>query len=415
MIKRVSGTQDILDMSLYDRVVSIMKEHFNHANYAHIQTPILEYSDLFIRSVGTETDIVSKEMYTFSVNEKETLCLRPEATAAITRAYIGNNITEKPWNVYTYGPIFRHERPQKGRYRQFSQFNIESIGITHVGQDALFLAQLDTLFAKMINPSAYTLSINYLGGAADRAEYKVVLKKYVSGQLDTICNTCKTRVEKNLLRIFDCKNSTCQEVYSSAPIITDHLTEKSYKQWEQLNNFLDALSISRVHNPHLVRGLDYYNNIVFEFSSSLLGAQSAFCGGGQYNLAPQIGHKSDAPAIGAGIGIDRLLIMLEAAGSSIIKNNNKKPLHLVIPFSEEQDTLALILSQSMHALGLNTQVLFSHNVKKAFSKGNKVGARTLILLGEDEQQNSTATIKDMISGDSNTVAHAKLAEVLKEL
>jgi len=412
MIRRVKGTQDLLNMRLYDAIIDVIKHHFLNAHFSHIQTPIMEYVELFQHSVGEHTDIVNKEMYTFSANKKETLCLRPEGTAATMRAYLENKITQRPWKVFSHGPMFRHERPQKGRYRQFHQFNLEVINRTSIVQDAHMIVLLDSLFKHALQIKDYVLSINYLGTRDDRNAHKTALAAFLDAHEQALCATCKTRKESNMLRVFDCKNQSCQNLYTDAPLITDYLQESSEKEWQTFQTMLRALGVSFVHNPRLVRGLDYYNNSVFEFSSSHLGTQSAFCGGGQYDLSQQLGKKDPLHSVGAAIGMERLLMILEAGGLSD-DDVDDLPLCAVIPFSEEQNLLALLLSEKIHAHGFHVDI-FPGGIKKALKKADKDNVAYALLLGEDEVSSHTVTIKDMETGESDMVKQSDVISWLSD-
>lgn len=407
MINRVKGTQDLLKMDLYDALYNKIQAHFSAAHFAHIQTPILEHEALFKRSVGEETDIVGKEMYTLATgSDSEKLCLRPEATASTMRAYFEAGIATTPWNVFSHGPMFRHERPQKGRWRQFSQFNIEAIGIQSIAQDVRLLSLLTDLFSSILGMENYVLSINFLGTKQDRIAHKKALQEFLQSHLPALCATCTTRSTSNVLRIFDCKNENCQALYQSAPRITDFLSEESAKNWRELNFLLDALSINRIHNPLLVRGLDYYNNIVFEFSSPHLGAQNTFCGGGQYDLAFAFGRKDPLPSIGAAVGMERLLLLLESQNNTTLLPA-KKPVIGILPFDESLNALALLADQTLHRAGLATDII-TGGIKKGMKKANAAGIRWLILIGETEKNENAVRVKDMESGEEVVVSHEAL-------
>ncbi len=413
MIQKVKGTQDLLDMALYDAVYDRAYRFFSAAQFNHIQTPVIEHEALFKRSVGQETDIATKEMYTFSTNDREIFCLRPEGTASVMRAFFENGIVARPWQVFTHGPMFRHERPQKGRWRQFSQFNLESIGISSVVQDVRFISLLNDFFSRQLQLSDYVLSINFLGTPEDRAAHRVVLKAFLEKHRDALCPTCVQRAATNMLRVFDCKNEQCQALYAAAPYITDHLSPASAQEWRELNELLDVLSINRVHNRCLVRGLDYYNKVVFEFSSPLLGAQSAFCGGGQYNLAPAFEHKEAVPSIGAAIGMERLLLLLEAAGYPF-KQPATAPVVAVVPFDTTFDALALLAHQELQRAGLAADILVG-GIKKAFKRANTLGVSWVVLLGEDERAAGTVILKNMQTGIQEVVSQEHLVQRILQL
>ncbi|HJM69233.1 MAG TPA: histidine--tRNA ligase, partial [Candidatus Babeliales bacterium] len=311
-MNKIKGTQDFIDLQLFNFIIDKARKQCEQYNFSQIATPILEPTELFKRSLGTETDVVSKEMYTVDTGPNgDNICLRPEATASTIRAFIENKIQQTPWKVFSWGAMFRHERPQKGRFRQFHQFNLEVIGSNAISEDALCVKMLDSLFSDSFGISEYALMINFLGKPEERRTYVVVLNKYLDTVIDKACKTCVVRKESNILRVFDCKNETCQSLYKDAPKIVDNLTE-SAEEWKQLQEQLDLLSVSYTVDPKLVRGLDYYSKTVFEFVSPNLGSQNTFCGGGRYNnLVKAIGGKQDQPSIGASIGIERLMMVLE--------------------------------------------------------------------------------------------------------
>ncbi|OGB96881.1 histidine--tRNA ligase [candidate division TM6 bacterium RIFCSPHIGHO2_12_FULL_36_22] len=414
-MNKIKGTQDFIDLQLFNFIIDKARQQCEQYNFSEIATPILEPTELFKRSLGTETDVVSKEMYTVNTGpDGDNICLRPEATASTIRAFIENSIQHTPWKVFSWGAMFRHERPQKGRYRQFHQFNLEVIGSNAIAEDALCIKMLDSLFSDSFGLSEYALIINFLGTPEERHAYVVILDKYLDGVIDKACKTCAVRKVSNILRVFDCKNETCQSLYKKAPKIIDHLTE-SAEEWQQLQEQLTLLSVSYTIDPKLVRGLDYYSKTVFEFVSSNLGSQNAFCGGGRYNnLVKTIGGKEDQPSIGASIGIERLMMVLEP-----IKDKLALPqpaaLTILIPLAVEQQTLALLIAQNLHTHKLSCDILFEGSVKSMMRKANKMGATYTVLLGSDEQVTRTATVKNMITGTEEKMDQTKLAQYLKKV
>lgn len=427
MFKKVKGTHDYLDLSLFNFLISKVKKHLNIYNFIEISTPILEYTELFKRSLGQETDVVSKEMFIIesrlesqdsnSTDNKEgSICLRPEATASTVRAFVNSNVDLTPWKVYSYGPMFRYERPQKGRARQFHQVNIEVIGSESIFEDAQLIKMLERLFQDDLCLDNYALLINFLGCRQDRESFKVILNTFLEKHISALCDKCVVRKEKNILRVFDCKNSTCQDLYKSAPYIADNLCIQCSQEWQQLQNELEQLSVSFSYSPTLVRGLDYYEKTVFEFVSDDLGAQSAFCGGGRYNqLAKDIGAKQDQPSIGAAMGIERLLILLETIKDQL-NLPELSPLSLILPLDKEQNSIALLLADELQANCLRTDVLLSDaSVKSKMRKANKMNARFVILIGKEEQENKQVTLKDMQTGESQIIKQFDLVKLLKSL
>lgn len=411
MIQRIKGTQDWLDLRLFNFFIEQVKNHLASYNFDQIRTPILEPTELFKRSLGVATDVVSKEMFIIkTAKDDDSICLRPEATASTVRAFIENGITEVPWRVFSWGSMFRHERPQKGRYREFHQVNIENIGASSMSHDVELIKMLDRLFHEQLQLDNYALMINFLGSYEDRAGYKKRLKAFLeSDQVAGICDTCSTRKETNILRIFDCKNPTCQEIYKAAPKMIDHLSAESEREWQQLQEQLELLSVSFIVNPMLVRGLDYYNKTVFEFVSNDLGAQNAFCGGGRYDaLVKELGGKQSQPALGAAMGIERILLLLDSIQDKL-QLPEKPALTVIIPMSHEQTVLALLLADELHAQRKCTEVLLDGgSIKSMMRKANKMGATYAVIIGEDEQQKHEVTLKHMINGTEQRIKQTEL-------
>jgi histidyl-tRNA synthetase len=423
MIQRIKGTQDWLNLKLFNFVLDQIKKHVTSYNFTEIKTPILEPTELFKRSLGVATDVVSKEMFIIKTEknvlrqaqDESYMCLRPEATASTVRAFIENNVVDVPWKVFSWGPMFRYERPQKGRYREFHQINIENIGSSSISNDAELIKMLDRFFHEKLKLQNYALMINFLGSFQDRANYKVILKNFLeSDACAGICETCKERKDANTLRVFDCKNTECQKLYENAPKMIDHLSVESQKEWQELQQQLELLSVSFIINPKLVRGLDYYNKTVFEFSSNDLGAQNTFCAGGRYDaLVKELGAKQGQPALGAAIGIERLLLLLEPIQEQLPISQQPK-LTVIIPVAEEQKILAMLIADELHAQDVCAQVMLDGGkVKKMMQKANKMGATYAVIVGEDEQQNHEVTLKNMMTGTEERVKQIDLVNVLK--
>ncbi|HBL98129.1 TPA: histidine--tRNA ligase [Candidatus Dependentiae bacterium] len=414
MLQRIRGTQDFTDLTLFNFLSAVARAHLTHYGFNEVMTPILEPTDLFRRSLGLNTDVVTKEMFTVKAGEnEEAICLRPEATASIMRAFFNNGIQERPWRVFSLGPIFRHERPQKGRYRQFHQLSIEMIGAGTIMQDAEFIAMLDTFISENLRLDSYALLLNFLGTAEDRENYKRALYAFLEKQ-DNLPRAIQERKETNLLRIFDLKDEECKKALEHAPVLTDSLCAESRAEWDNLRSLLDQLSISYVHDPRLVRGLDYYNKTVFEFSSLDLGAQNAFCGGGRYDhLSIALGEKEPVPSMGAAFGVERLLMLLEARKDKLALPQ-KPPLIVLIPLAPEQQLLALIAAQELRAVGICCEALLEGaSVKSMMRRANKLGAQYTILMGEDEQKGNYITLKDMVSGTEEKVKQGDMVEQVK--
>lgn len=419
MLSKIKGTQDFLDLTLFNWIVTQAKQHLALYNFQEVATPIIEPTELFQRAVGEHTDVVSKEMFTIQPHgaaaAEAAICLRPEHTAAMMRAYLESELPyaqPQPWKAYTWGPMFRYERPQKGRYRQFHQISLEIIGTASVSEDVLLISMLHSFFSSKLRLDNYALQLNFLGTLADRAAYRQQLTAFLTQVADQICETCRTRSSKNPLRIFDCKSPTCQTVYLAAPLLTDSLSPASQAEWSLVQEQLALLSVSFVVNPRLVRGLDYYNKTVFEFVSGELGAQNSFCGGGRYDqLATMLEHKQDYPAVGCGIGIERLMLLL--ANQPNLQLPTKPALTVVIPLAAEQVTLALLLTEQLHSKNLCVELCLElSSLKSMLRKASRLGAKFVVLIGADEQATHTVTLKHMLTSTEERVPQAALAAQL---
>ena len=421
MIQRIKGTNDFLDLTLYNTVIDKLKKHLDLYHFSEIMTPIIEPTELFVRSLGTHTDVINKEMFLIKSHgdesaESESICLRPEMTAPTIRAFLENNIQTTPWKVYSYGPVFRYERPQKGRYRQFNQFTMEIVGSASVSEDVQLLKMLDRFFHETLGINSFALQINYLGCHEDRVRYKSKLVHFLEGaKAEGICDNCKERKIKNPLRVFDCKVPTCQKIYENAPNLLEFLCQPCHQEWLKLQHELEMLSVSFVVRSTLVRGLDYYCKTVFEFVSANLGAQNAFCAGGRYDqLAREMGGSEDQPSIGAAIGLERLLMLVESFPGAL--NIPPKPaLYVLVPLSKAQEALALMLADELQAAQLCADiVLAGDSVKSVMKKANKMGASYALILGEDEQKTHQVTVKNMTTGAEEKIAQSELVKHLKK-
>jgi histidyl-tRNA synthetase len=418
-IPRVKGTQDFLDLTLYNYIIDVARDHLQTYHFIEIGTPILESTELFRRSLGLQTDVVTKEMFIIEQRDgkdvQDTICLRPEITASIVRAFVENGVAQTPWKVFNYGPVFRYERPQKGRYRQFHQLSIEIVGSNSVAQDAQFIKMLDRLLHEKLQLNSYALLVNFLGCPADRVAYRSTLKKFLDSIGDGLCDLCKDRKEKNIMRVFDCKNGDCQKLYADAPYLVESLCALCAQEWQQLQEHLEELSVSFTYCPTLVRGLDYYNKTVFEFSSNALGAQSAFCGGGRYDqLVTELGGKQDQPSVGAAFGLERLMLLLEM-NKDILPLAQPPALHVIMPMSAKQNSLALMVGDVLLAAGLCTEIMLEgDSVKSMMRKANKLGAQICLLLGDEEQQANQVTVKNMVTGEQVCIAQSELLSYLKK-
>ena len=410
MISRVKGTQDFLDLTMFNFLIDQFRAHCTRYNISEISTPILEQYELFQRSIGESTDIVSKEMFMIEKGESSTrMCLRPEATASTTRAFLEAGVQVTPWKVFSWGPMFRYERPQKGRFRQFHQMNIEVIGAESVAYDVQTIVMLDRFFHDVLRINNYALAINTLGCSADRIRHRIAFTHYLQGEVaEKICETCKVRVTQNILRVFDCKNPECKEIIQAAPRTADYLCDCCGANWKQLQDQLLLLSVSYVVSPLLVRGLDYYEGTVFEFISDNLGAQNAFCGGGRYELAQQLGNRDRVPSIGAAIGLERLILLMEATVTAA-RPVQKQELYAVLPLGAAQVPLALLIADELRAAGFVIDAMLEgESIKTMMRHANKFGATYALIIGEDEQATKQVMVRNMLTGDQQLIPQAQL-------
>jgi histidyl-tRNA synthetase len=426
-LKAVRGTRDLLppETALWNRIEATARAVFARYNFGEIRTPIFEDTALFGRSVGEETDIVSKEMYTWedrarAQSEKaQSLTLRPENTAGVVRAYIEHKLGEtgQLQKLYYIGPQFRRERPQKGRYRQFWQIGAEVIGPPTSGsesplRDAEVLEMLAALLDEL-GITGWTLELNSVGSAADRARYNEVLRSALVSVAPKMCVDCQRRAVTNPLRVLDCKVPEDQPIIETLPKIADCLDEDSRAHFAQVTAALDAAGVPYHLNPRLVRGLDYYTRTTFEFTHGGLGAQNALLGGGRYDgLSEAIGGPK-APGIGFAMGFDRLVLTLQAQEL----NQKAAPPQVdayIAPLGENVNAPALALARELRRAGLTVELGDgSFRLKKSFEAADKT-ARRIVILGEDELQSGILTVKDFASGVQSKVPRAELVKMLGE-
>ena len=380
------------------------------AGYQLIELPVFEDTELFTRGVGESTDVVSKEMYTFEDRGGRSITLRPEGTAGVMRAVIEHGLDrgQLPVKVWYSGQFFRAERPQAGRYRQFYQVGIEAIGLDDPAIDAEVIAIADAGF-RAIGLSKYRLEITSLGDAESRAAHRVDLVKFISTL--TLDEATAARALINPLRLFDDKREEMRKAMADAPLLINYLNDDSRLQFEQVQKYLDALGISYVLNPRMVRGLDYYTGTTFEFVHELLGAQSGIGGGGRYDgLMEQLGGQS-LSGIGFGLGVDRTLLAAEAEG--VIGNDAFVSDLFIIPLGESARVKALTIAADLRTHGKSVEIAFGDRALKGAMKGaDKSGAKYVVVLGESEISSGTVELKEMKSGHTSSVKIDSLLEAL---
>ena len=422
-LKAVRGTRDLLppETELWNRIESTARAVFGRYNFGEIRTPIFEDTQLFARGVGEETDIVSKEMYSWedrarAQSEKaQSLTLRPENTAGVVRAYIEHGLGESGMlqKLYYIGPQFRRERPQKGRYRQFSQIGAEVIGPVSSGSESpLRDAELLEMLASFLDELGITgwkLLINSVGSASDRPRYIAVLKEALRAVAPQMCGDCQRRAEANPLRVLDCKVPEDQPIIETLPRIADYLDDESKTHFAAVLDALDACGVAYEISHRLVRGFDYYTRTTFEFQHGGLGAQNALLGGGRYDGLSEIIGGPKAPGIGFAIGEDRLVLTLEAQAGEISPTLADA---YIAPIGEGLNSAALVLARELRRAGSRIEVGDgSFRIKKSFETGNKL-ARNIVLLGEDEAQSGILTVKNFASGEQTKIARGELASSL---
>jgi len=411
------GMRDILpeEQVYWERVRQVIKNMARAYGFERLDTPILEQTDLFIKGTGPATDIVEKEMYNLRTKGGDKLTLRPEFTPAVMRAYLENGLSSLPHPVklYTSGPIFRYERPQKGRYRQSWQANFEIIG----QQDPVLDAQLIQLFfsiSKELFLKNLIVQINSIGCSNCRPIYRKKLVSFYKNRKKEICATCQGRLQQNPLRLLDCQESRCRRIAQEAPQIIDNLCNDCHNHFRNVLEFLDEIAIPYILNPHLVRGLDYYTKTVFEICpEGEAGRQISLAGGGRYdNLIKLLGGK-DTPAVGFAIGLDRIVDLLKTKNIKITPRT--RPLIFVVQLGDLAKRKSLKLFEEIRRAGLETASSFSRNTIKAQLKtANKLKARFALILGQKEALDETIIIKDMVSGIQETIPLIKVIKGLKK-
>jgi len=425
-LKAVRGTRDLLppETELWNRIEATARQVFARYNFGEIRTPVFEDTALFSRSVGEETDIVSKEMYTWedrarAQSEKpQSLTLRPENTAGVVRAYIEHKLGEtgQLQKLYYIGPQFRRERPQKGRYRQFWQIGAEVIGPPSSSSesslhDAEVLEMLATLLDEL-GITGWTLELNSVGSAADRARYNDVLRAALVPVAPKMCADCQRRAVTNPLRVLDCKVPEDQPIIETLPKISESLGQESKDHFAAVTAALDAAGVPYHLNHRLVRGLDYYTRTTFEFTHGGLGAQNALLGGGRYDgLSEAIGGPK-APGIGFAIGLDRLVLTLQTT-KPVQKAASLQVDAYIAPLGENLNAAALVLARDLRRSGLRVELGDgTFRLKKSFETADKI-ARRIVILGEDELRSGILTVKDFASGTQTKVPRAELARFLQ--
>ncbi len=401
---------------LWQKVEGVVKNVISAYGYSEVRMPIVEMTHLFSRAIGEVTDVVEKEMYTFEDRNGDSLTLRPEGTAGCVRSGIENGLLyNQEQRLWYMGPMFRHERPQKGRYRQFHQCGVEVFGLDGPDVDAELIMMTARLWRELGISEHVRLELNSIGSLEARANYRSALIEYLEQYQSVLDEDCKRRMYTNPLRVLDSKNPDVQAILGDAPQLSDYLDAESKQHFAGLCELLDAAGIEYTVNQRLVRGLDYYNRTVFEWITESLGSQGTVCGGGRYDgLVEQLGGKP-TPAVGFAMGLERLVLMMETLGNTEVRRSVDV---YMVTAGEGTMMAGMKLAEQLREQvpGLRVMTHFGGgNFKKQFKRADKVGAAIALVLGEDEVAAQTVVVKDLAGGDQSTVTQAEVAKLLTHL
>jgi histidyl-tRNA synthetase len=412
MIKLVRGFKDILpeDTALWQHVEGVGRELLEDFGFAELRTPLLEQTELFARSIGAGTDIVEKEMYTFTDRGGASLSLRPEATASVVRAYVEHRLYAKDpvRKLYTIGPMFRRERPQRGRYRQFYQINAEVFGLHDPRADAELILLLMT-FVNRLELSGVTLHINSLGCPECRPRFKDALKSFLAGRSEEFCSDCHRRKNENPLRLFDCKVPACKEAMQEAPSILDDLCDECSTHFDDVKKFLDRFQVPYQINSRLVRGLDYYTRTTFEVLAESLGAQDAVAGGGRYDGLVKALGGPNKPGIGFAVGVDRLMELLADRAQDF----EKRPHIFVAAMGGKAQNMAFEWAQEFRLQGIRAEMDFENrSLKSQMRRADKLGASYVLIVGDRELDEGVAVFRNMGTKGQEQVSLQEVVETV---
>lgn len=404
---------------LWRKALEVLGEIAQFYGFERIDLPLLEQSELFLKGTGDQSEIVQKQMYSLRTRGGDELTLRPEGTPGVVRAYLEHGMANMPMPVKLYyeGPMFRYERPQAGRFRQFNQFGVEAIG----EESPIIDAEIIQMFAVMLESlkvKAYTVHINSIGTAQSRAKYKKVLKDYYRPRLKQVCAECRNRIKTNTLRVLDCKDEKCQRVKVQAPHILDYLDEESSKAFKSVLEYLDEKAVPYFVNPHLVRGLDYYTKTVFEVFASapdeaVNGGGIALGGGGRYDGLVKILGGKDTPAVGFAIGLERLVNLMQEQGYTV--NHKAAPRVFLVQIGDLAKKKGLGLMEEFRKAGIGMrEALGRDSIKSQLNLANRFGAQYALILGHQEALNDEIILREMESGMQETVPLAKILHQVKK-
>lgn len=403
--KAIKGTKDVLPKDVHKNqyIEATALDIASKFGYKEIRTPVFEHTELFQRGVGDTTDVVQKEMYTFDDKGGRSITLRPEGTAGAVRSYLENGLCNEalPQKVCYLISCYRYEKPQAGRLREFHQFGVECFGSASPLADAEIIALAKSLF-DTLGVKDLSLEINSIGCPTCRAEYHKALKEYFSSRMDELCDTCKSRLDRNPMRILDCKSPICHEIAEGAPVVIDYLCDECKEHFENVQKYLKAQNIEYTINPQIVRGLDYYTKTVFEFVSNSIGAQGTVCGGGRYDgLVEELGGQH-TPSLGFAMGIERLMLLMEAQGCEFPEA--EKPDLFIVALGEKATLKAVEIAKDMREEGFSALLdLNQRSVRAQMKYADKLGAKFNVVIGDNEVEAKTAKLKNMQTGEETEI------------
>lgn len=403
--KKIKGTEDVLPKDSYrwQFVEDVMRKESASYGFKEIRTPVFEHTELFARGVGQTTDVVQKEMYTFDTKGGESVTLRPEGTSGAARAVLEHGLVNDslPIKASYFVSCYRYEKPQAGRLREFHQFGLECYGTQSPVADAELICAAQSIFDRL-GIKQLRLEINSIGCPACRAEYHKALKEYFYGYKDELCETCNSRLEKNPMRILDCKSPVCSKIAQGAPKITDYLCDECKEHFASVQKYLDAAGVEYTVNPTIVRGLDYYTKTVFEFVTDFIGAQGTVCGGGRYDgLIEELGGKH-LPSLGFAMGIERLLMLMDKQGIEIPKPSTCD-LYVAV-MGEKASLKSFEIIKAVRSCGLIAETdVVGRGLRAQMKYADKIGAKFSMVLGDNEIEQGKAVIKNMSSGEQTEI------------
>lgn len=403
--KAIKGTNDVLPGESYKNqyIESTCLSVAEKYGYKEMRTPVFEHTELFQRGVGDTTDVVQKEMYTFDDKGGRSITLRPEGTAGAARAFLENGLSNEalPQKICYLTSCYRYEKPQAGRLREFHQFGIECFGASSPLADAEMISLAKQVFDELEVKDLH-LELNSIGCPTCRAEYHKALKEYFESRKDELCDTCRDRLDRNPMRILDCKSPVCHEIAQGAPVVLDYLCDECREHFDTVKKYLDAMNIEYVVNPQIVRGLDYYTKTVFEFVSDSIGAQGTVCGGGRYDgLIQELGGQS-TPSLGFAMGLERLKLVMDAQNCPY--PDEEKPDLFIVAMGEKAVLKAVEIAKDMRDEGFS--VLYDLNgrsLRAQMKYADKLGAKFNVVIGDNEFDNGTAKLKNMATGDTKDI------------